>query len=98
MKHSFGLTGRCVCGARQDPAGERPENECPGGDLDAQEVRRLLWLRHGCPTAALYGDDGEMQCGACLVDFKRMSGADISELLAAKGRQLAEHQLADLLR
>ncbi len=32
-------------------------------------LRKLLWLRHGC--TGLYGDDGEMQCGSCLLDFKR---------------------------
>ena len=33
-------------------------------------VRRGLWINHGCSPAALYGDDGQMQCGACLLDFK----------------------------
>ena len=33
--------------------------------------RELLWFYHGCPTEYLYGDDGEMQCTKCLVDFKR---------------------------
>jgi len=37
--------------------------------------RRLVWLRHGC--LALYGDDGEMQCGACGLDFKRMEPGEI---------------------
>ena len=32
-------------------------------------LRKLLWLRHGCE--GLYGDDGEMQCGKCRIDFKR---------------------------
>lgn len=32
-------------------------------------LRKLLWLNHGCTF--LYGDDGEMQCGKCLIDFKR---------------------------
>jgi len=32
-------------------------------------LRYLLWLRHGCD--GLYGDDGEMQCAACAIDFKR---------------------------
>lgn len=35
------------------------------------ELRRLLWENHG--HNGLYGDDGEMQCGACGVDFKRDS-------------------------
>jgi hypothetical protein len=25
-------------------------------------ARETLWLRHGCPTHRLYGDDGELQC------------------------------------
>jgi hypothetical protein len=32
--------------------------------------RRGLWLAHG-HTSALYGDDGEMQCPVCRVDFLR---------------------------
>lgn len=36
-----------------------------------QILRRLLWLRHGHEIAALYGDDGEMQCALCPMDFKR---------------------------
>jgi hypothetical protein len=33
------------------------------------KLRQLLWLNHGC--ISLYGDDGEMQCGQCGIDFKR---------------------------
>lgn len=36
-----------------------------------ERLRRLLWLRHGCPINNLYGDDGEMQCNFCMIDFKR---------------------------
>jgi hypothetical protein len=39
------------------------------------KLRELLWHRHGC--SALYGDDGEMQCGKCLLDFKRMPVEEI---------------------
>ena len=35
--------------------------------------RQILWLRHGCPLSGLYGDDGEMQCHACGIDFLRDS-------------------------
>ena len=44
-------------------------------DLETENkiLRRLLWIRHGCPFSALYGDDGEMQCGKCVIDFKRTS-------------------------
>ena len=34
-------------------------------------LRKLLWLHHGCD--GLYGDDGEMQCNRCGIDFKRHS-------------------------
>lgn len=45
----------------------------------SQELRRMLWLRHGCPTSAQYGDDGEMQCNACMIDFKRDSLQNIQD-------------------
>ncbi len=34
-----------------------------------ETLRKLLWLSHG--HRALYGDDGEMQCSECMLDFKR---------------------------
>ena len=39
---------------------------------EEKTLRRLLWLKHGC-SASLYGDDGEMQCNQCVIDFKRDS-------------------------
>lgn len=45
------------------------------------DLRMHWWLSHGCGPAALYGDDGEMQCSACMVDFKRLSGSEISAAL-----------------
>ena len=37
-------------------------------DMSSQllKVREVLWLNHG--HSGLYGDDGEMQCGACMTD------------------------------
>ena len=32
-------------------------------------LRRLLWLYHG--HYSLYGDNGEMQCDECGLDYKR---------------------------
>ena len=45
-----------------------------------KELRKLLWLRHGC-TNNLYGDDGEMQCNRCMIDFKRDSVETIESRL-----------------
>jgi hypothetical protein len=38
---------------------------------DELTLRKLLWLRHGCDLSALYGDDGELQCHICKIDFLR---------------------------
>jgi hypothetical protein len=42
-------------------------------------LRKLLWLRHHQTTAGLYGDDGEMQCGRCMIDFKRNTAEEIEQ-------------------
>jgi len=34
-------------------------------------LRKILWIRHGCSFGSLYGDDGEMQCNSCGIDFLR---------------------------
>jgi hypothetical protein len=52
--------------------------------------RYLLWRRHGCESKALYGDDGEMQCSACGIDFKRFSPEKIRSLMKHRGKRLAE--------
>ncbi len=48
-------------------------------------LRKLLWLRHGCPIHILYGDDGEMQCGNCGIDFKRDDGNQIEKRFETLG-------------
>jgi len=41
-------------------------------------LRELLWFNHGHPdTAPLYGDDGERQCAACMIDFVRDPAEEI---------------------
>jgi len=37
----------------------------------AEAKLECMWLHHPCPPQARYGDDGEMQCGNCGIDFKR---------------------------
>ena len=44
-------------------------------------LRQLLWLNHGCDIMHQYGDDGEMQCAFCMVDFKRETLPIIEEKL-----------------
>jgi len=49
-------------------------------------LRRLLWQNHGCPVNALYGDDGEMQCHACVIDFLRMPAERIEQVFFEKSQ------------
>jgi hypothetical protein len=59
---------------------------------DEKILRQLLWLRHGCPLNALYGDDGEMQCNnpGCMIDFKRMSPSEIRDNWNRRGMAKVE--------
>jgi hypothetical protein len=52
---------------------------------DEKVLRELLWLNHGCPVSTLYGDDGEMQCGKCGIDFKLMPAAEIKAAFIKRG-------------
>ena len=58
---------------------------CPHVEAE-KKWRRTLWLRHGCSLAAHYGDDGEMQCSKCLIDFKRQPIESIIERWEFLGR------------
>jgi hypothetical protein len=62
----------------------------PARDEDA--ARRFLWMNHGCPPAALKGDEGEMQCNAedCHLDFKREALDSLLIALFAQGRLIGE--------
>lgn len=79
---------------------EKPGNERTMSDderdlvRENQQLRKLLWLRHGCPTSALYGDDGEMQCNICMLDFKRMSIDEIEGRWVARSERLIRQHLA----
>jgi len=44
-------------------------------------LRKLVWLSHQCYFPFLYGDDGEMQCNHCMIDFKRDSAESIEDKL-----------------
>lgn len=48
-------------------------------DEENHDLRRILFYTHPC--VGKYGDDGEMQCNSCGIDFKRMTPAEIAERL-----------------
>lgn len=57
------------------------QKDCIKAVQEADLLRKLLWLRHDADhSAGLYGDDGEMQCVACGIDFKR-TPADAIEMI-----------------
>ena len=53
------------------------------------KLRELLWLNHGCPVGILYGDDGELQCPKCMLDFKRDTVERIEETWLKKNHDRA---------
>ena len=63
--------------------------------LDEKVLRKLLWLKHGCSIESLYGDDGEMQCSNCLIDFKRDSIERIDQGLTKKQNAPLNSALSD---
>jgi hypothetical protein len=48
-----------------------------------QILRQLLWSAHPCDGK--YGDDGELQCNECLIDFKRHTAEEIEKLIVLGG-------------
>jgi len=52
-------------------------------EKENRKLRELLWLNHSCTE--LYGDDREMQCNKCAIDFKRDSAEKISRRFAEIG-------------
>ncbi len=52
---------------------------CLGLRESEMMLRRLLWEHHASGHG-LYGDDGEMQCNTCLLDFKRDSIDEIERV------------------
>ncbi len=54
-------------------------------EKENKDLRELLWIRHGCSIFHLYGDDGEMQCHHCQIDFKRDSVEKISLIFTKHG-------------
>ncbi len=62
--------------ARADEAKKQEANIC-----------KQLWFNHGCDNRAMYGDDGEMQCGNCVMDFKRQPLEEIIKKLSANHKE-----------
>lgn len=73
---------------------ENQSKEFP--ELESEYIlRELIWLRHGCGAVGLYGDDGEMHCNLCGIDFKRDPAHKIKARLLELGLESLESEGSD---
>lgn len=79
-------TAMALCSSRgdEDRVAEAQE-ELARLRADNVRLRYLLARQHDGPKHMIYGDDGELQCGACFIDFRRDSVSDIERKLNAAG-------------
>ena len=61
---------------------------------DNRKLRYLLAIQHDGPKHMIYGDDGELQCSACWIDFRRDTVADIERKLYEAGMRELERMVA----
>lgn len=57
-------------------------------------LRYLLGRSHDGPKHRIYGDDGELQCSACWIDFVRDSAQDIQRKLEEAGMRELQRAIA----
>ena len=51
-------------------------------------LRYMLWMAHGTlENHYLYGDDGELNCNSCGIDFKRHTVKSIHDALSDQNMQ-----------
>lgn len=62
-------------------------------ETENQIFRRLLFASHYCH--GVYGDDGEMQCSGCNIDFKRDAAAVIEARVQQKALERSAQFMAD---
>lgn len=46
---------------------------------DEYRLRRLIFMQHSNPECMLYGDDGELSCNSCDIDFMRDTPKEIED-------------------
>lgn len=67
------------------------DKDCKELVQENQTLRRLLWSAHPCKGK--YGDDGEMQCGECVIDFRRDEIEEIENKIQQRGLRVLEESL-----
>jgi hypothetical protein len=69
------------------PAVQWPERMVPLTDEEELKLRRVLWYGHG-HNKYLYGDDGEMQCSLCKIEFGDYKRGNLSGITEAADKAL----------
>ena len=64
---------------------QSPDDEIAQLRSDNRKLRYLLARQHGSATHRIYGDDGELQCSACWIDFRLDTVADIERKIYEAG-------------
>lgn len=64
---------------------ENPVDEIERLKADNRKLRYLLARQHDSVRHMIYGDDGELQCSVCWIDFRRDPVAEIERKLYESG-------------
>ena len=71
---------------------------------DIRKLRELLWLNHDrTRTHVMYGDDGEMDCNTCMIDFRRDPVDEIANKITSsqtrkRYQKAAQNNLTEILK
>ena len=73
--------------------------QSPGDEIaqlrsDNRKLRYLLARQHDSAKHMLYGDDGELQCSVCWIDFRRDPVVDIERKLYEAGMRELQRMIA----
>lgn len=90
---SAGAVSGSVNGGASDVTDRVREGE--PRETDEKSLRRMLAFTHGCPLVALYGDDGELSCRDCRIDFRRDTPDEIDRKLVERGKARLEKELTE---
>ena len=73
---------------------QSPDDEIAQLRSDNRKLRHLLARQHDSAKHMLYGDDGELQCNVCWIDFRRDPVAEIERKLYEAGMRELQRMIA----
>ena len=76
------------------PVTENLTDEIERLKFDNRKLRYLLARQHDSAKHMIYGDDGELQCSGCWIDFRRDPVADIERKLYEAGMRELQRMVA----